>query len=271
MSANKHRILVTGGSTFLGDNIAAALLAEGADVTLLVRPEAKANLGLLTQRVRLATADVWDTASLRGHARGHALVIHTVGSMLADPARGLTFQRMNLVSARNVATMCISDGVPEMLLLSSTRTPWTKRAYIRSKREAEQYIGRVGIRSTIIRAPLVYQRGASRPLFFRLMTLLGSTPPLSWFFFGRVAPMPVDLLARGIARIALEPAHDKTIYYAPDLRRRNRREERSMPVAPAAMSPDKDDTQPRRPAESFGLVDEETPFGWTPPPDTRQE
>jgi NAD(P)-dependent dehydrogenase (short-subunit alcohol dehydrogenase family) len=38
MAANNRRVLVTGGGAFLGDAITAALLAEGAEVTLLVRP-----------------------------------------------------------------------------------------------------------------------------------------------------------------------------------------------------------------------------------------
>src|SRR5438046_1828432 len=80
----KARVLVTGGGTFLGDSIAAALLAEGVEVTLLVRPEAEEKIGVLAQRVRTYTADVWDPASLKGRARGHASVIHTVGSLSAD-------------------------------------------------------------------------------------------------------------------------------------------------------------------------------------------
>ena len=46
----KARVLVTGGGTFLGDSIAAALLAEGVEVTLLVRPGAEEKLGSLAQR-----------------------------------------------------------------------------------------------------------------------------------------------------------------------------------------------------------------------------
>ncbi|MFZ2879566.1 MAG: hypothetical protein WA009_08525, partial [Phototrophicaceae bacterium] len=44
-SQPRRRVLVTGGGSFLGDYIAAALVAEGADVTLLVRPGAEDHLG----------------------------------------------------------------------------------------------------------------------------------------------------------------------------------------------------------------------------------
>jgi uncharacterized protein YbjT (DUF2867 family) len=261
MVKDSRRILVTGGGTFLGDNIAAALLAEGAEVTLLVRPGAEDKLGPLAQRVRWWTADVWNPASLKGRARGHAAVIHTVGSMVANPAQGLNHHWLNFVSARNVANMCVSDGVNPIVLMSSVRAPWVSGNYIRAKREAEDYLGRVGLQATIIRAPLTYVRGQPRHPFYFLMTVLGSTPILSWFSFGRIAPMPVDMLARGVARITLDKNRSKSVYYAPDLRKRNtaREARNAAPILPGEY-----DLKPRE-VHPFELMDEDTPFGWTPP------
>ncbi len=261
MTTSHKRILVTGGGTFLGDNIAAALLAEGAEVTLLVRPGAEDRLGPLAQRIRWGTADVWNPASLRGRARGHATVIHTVGSMVADPALGLNHNWLNFASARNVANMCVSDGVPHMVLMSSVRAPWVNPHYLRAKREAETYMGRVGLHSTIIRAPVAYVRGERRHPFYWLMTLLGSTPVISWFGFGRIAPMPVDMLARGVARITLDKNRTKTMYYAADLRKRNtaREARRAAPILP------QETPTAGRPVNPFDLLDEDTPFGWMPP------
>lgn len=255
----KQRVLVTGGGTFLGDSIAAALIAEGIDVTLLVRPGAEDRLGSLVDRARWYTADVWDPASLKGRARGHAHVIHTVGSLSADPAQGLTFHWLNFVSARNVANMCVSSGVPHMVLLSSVRAPWVSRQYIAAKREAEAYIPRVGLRSTVIRAPIAYVRGTRRRPFYWLMSVLGAVPPLSWFWFGRVAPLPVDVLARGVARITLEPRQKDAIFYARDLRKRNARREQRSGVSER-------EVQIQRPQPIYP-EDENAPFGWLPPED----
>jgi uncharacterized protein YbjT (DUF2867 family) len=262
MISTNRRVLVTGGGTFLGDNIAAALLAEGAEVTMLVRPDMEVQLGSLKSRVRLSTADVWDAASLRGRARNHACVINTIGSLTDDPAQGLTYHRLNFVSARNIVNMCISDGVPHMIFMSSASAPWISGQYLNSKREAEDYVDRVGVSATVIRAPLLYVRGKKRPLFYEMMTLLGG-----WLGLGRIAPMPVDVAARAIARIALDIRREKKIYYAADLRRRNKREElRGAPLS--STPPAKDATQPRRPHGA--PADDDAPFGWVPPKDTRK-
>ncbi len=235
MAATKKRILVTGGGTFLGNYIAAALLAEGADVSLLVRPGAEDRLGPLAQRTRWHSADVWNPASLRGRSRGHQSVIHTVGSMNADPAQGLNHHWLNLISARNVANMCVSDGCGHMVLMSTVNAPWINNRYVRAKREAEAYIERVGLRPTIIRAPLAYVRGQRRHPFYWLMTSLGSVPPTSWLIFGRIAPLPIDILARGVARITLDPQATKRIYYRRELRRRVSRDEaRRTPFGPVS-------------------------------------
>jgi uncharacterized protein YbjT (DUF2867 family) len=221
----RKRVLITGGDTSLGIHIASALLAEGAEVTLLVSEGHEKRLGGLAKRVQIQIADVWDLAALKGRARGHGTVIHTVGSMIEDRAQGLSFHRLNVVSARNVANMCVSDGVQHFVLMSAIRAPWVKGKYISAKREAEAYMRRLGLKTSVIRAPISYVRGTKRPFFFQMMTALGSIPPLSWTHIGRMAPMPMDILARGVARIALNPASQTKVYYAGHLRRLNKREE----------------------------------------------
>lgn len=261
MTQNKlNRVLITGGGTFLGVNLASALLAEGYDVSLIIREGNQDRLGLLQSRVNWSVADVWDLAALKGRARGHGTVIHTVGSMLADPARGLTYQRLNVVSARNAANMCVSDGVQHFILMSTTRAPWINGEYVHAKRDAESYMRRIGLKASIIRAPITYIRGTNRPLFYRFMTALGNIPPLSWTHLGRIAPMPLDIMARGIARIAKTPPDKTTVYYARDLRRLNKREEIRGTVPAMQTFDTAEDT--KKPFES---LDEETPFGWIPP------
>ena len=259
MARHSRGILVTGGGAFLGDRIAVALLAEGAKVSLLVRPEAADKLGPLAQLTRWSTADVWSPGSLRGKARLHSAVVHTVGSLRADPARGLSHQRLNFVSARNVANMCASDGVERLILISVASAPWINRDYIRSKREAEAYVGRIGLRATIVRAPLLYAPGQSRPLFYRLLSLLGRLPPLSWSYLGKIAPMPVDALARGVARLALAADDERRIYYARDLRRLRQ----DMP-GPATDTLDNRPPQESEGASPYETLDEDLPFGWSP-------
>lgn len=263
LTTNSRRVLVTGGDTFVGHQIATALLAEGAEVTLIIRPGSEGRLGALAPHVRWISADVWDPASLRGRARGHGCVINTVGSLIDDPTHGLSYNRLNFVSARNVINMCISDGVPHVVLLGVAPAFWIPRQYISAKRDTEEYVRRVGMSASLIRAPLVYARETPRPLFFTLMSALGHIPPLSWMGLRRVAPMPVDVLARAVARIALSTRRERNIYTAVDLRHLNSREELRHGVMA-------DPEPPTLPRPSYGhrasdRAEDDAPFGWTPP------
>src|SRR5690606_33693399 len=107
--------------------------------------------------------------------------------------------------------------------------------YVGAKREAEDYVRRVGVNAVIVRAPLAYRRGAPRPLFYQLISALRFVPPLGLLGLHRIAPLPVDILARSVARAALNPRAVKPVLYAPDLRRMNTREERLGQAAPVSM------------------------------------
>jgi uncharacterized protein YbjT (DUF2867 family) len=246
----------------VGLRLAVALLSENADVTLLMRPDTEERAGPLVGRVTIASADIWDSASLRGRARGHQVVVHTVGSMVAAPRQGLTYHRLNVISARNAVNMCINDGVDRLMLLSTAAAPWLNQDYVRSKREAESYVTRVGVESQIIRAPLLYERNAHRPLFYRLLWWLGVLPPLAQLGGQQVAPLPLDIFVRGVARLALKPPNEKRFYYASDLRRLNSREERRG-LVPLTLNPIE---TPATQVTPSVVSPDQTPFGWSPPP-----
>ncbi len=257
---NWNKVFVTGATSFVGLRVVRALVEAGADVTVLVQPDQEERLGALRRHVRMVSGDVWSPASLKGRSRGHGVVIHLVGSIRAQPERGLTFQQLNLVSARNVISMAVSDGVPYFLLLSAaTRPPGVSSDYLRSKREAEEYLRNSGLRWAIVRAPILFSRAQYGGRLFAFLSAVGSLPFLR-VFFGRRAPLPVDIIARGIAQAALQTElPDNQKLYAGDMRQlgRIKREKRRRGRVKSSAR--------RAESRSTEMFDEEMPFGWLPP------
>lgn len=261
---NWNKVFVTGGTSFVGLRVVTALVNAGADVTVLVRPDDQERLGPLRRHIRMVSGDVWTIASLKGRSRGHGVVIHLVGSMRAQPERGQTFHQLNLVSARNAISMAISDGVPYFILLSAaSRPPGVSLDYLRSKRQAEAYLRTSGLRWAIVRAPVLFDRAQTGGRFFAALSRLGSLPFLR-VFFGRRAPLPVDIVARGITRAALTNTDlpPNRVLYAPHLRRLGREIEAQQRRPRVQLA----DILPRRSHDLLDdLPDDETPFGWLPP------
>lgn len=255
---NWNKVFVTGGTSFVGQRVVAELVEAGADVTVLVRPDNEAKLGALRRHVRLVSGDVWNPASLKGRSRGHGVVIHLVGSIRAQPERGLTFQQLNLVSARHVIGMAASDGASHFMLLSAAvNPPGVPADYLRSKREAEAYLRESGLRWTVVRAPVLFEPNQRGGAFFVLLSQIESLP-LVRVFLGRRAPLPVDMAARGIVRAALQLdlPHNRVLY-AGDLRRLGRvKRQRKARLRPSGAL--------RQPARRDR--DDEAPFGWLPGP-----
>ncbi|MFP4321499.1 MAG: SDR family oxidoreductase [Anaerolineales bacterium] len=254
--ASLQRAFVTGATGFLGYRVVAALLEADLRVTVLTRAEQADKLVAFQSQVDIVYGDIWNRSSLTGMGRGQEAVIHLVGSAKADPTRGLTHQQINLVAARNVIGMAISAGIPHFILLSiAGLSGFVQSDYLRSKREAEDYLRNSGLGWTIIRAPAMSVPSLRRPVLYS-MVMAGIVPPTRWAI-GRYMPIAVDIAARGIVGALQETtAYQGRILYANDLRRLARK---NAPAAPLRFRP----AEVRRPKDTPDL--DETPFGWLPP------
>src|SRR5258708_5316419 len=108
-NTTNKRVFVTGGTGFLGYRVVRALLEQGADVTVLIKPGSEDKLGVLRGRVQYVEGDAWNPASLRGRSRGHAARIPLLGLLFAahrpmpvdTAARGIASLALSADSANN--------------------------------------------------------------------------------------------------------------------------------------------------------------------------
>lgn len=94
------RILVTGGSGFVGKPAVAALLAAGHAVRVL---DLKPRANVLPAEVEIVAGDVTDTATVARLAEGCDGIVHLAGLMTVDCARDpVLAARVNLIGSINV-------------------------------------------------------------------------------------------------------------------------------------------------------------------------
>ncbi|HTY39042.1 MAG TPA: SDR family oxidoreductase [Bacteroidota bacterium] len=114
-----RNVLVTGGTGFLGSNLAAALLREGCAVRILRRPGSKSG-ALAMLPIEHCIGDVLDMASLRSAVKGCDTVFHTAAMISYWRRERSLMDATNVQGTKNVAAACAESGVSRLIHTSST-------------------------------------------------------------------------------------------------------------------------------------------------------
>jgi nucleoside-diphosphate-sugar epimerase len=176
------KILVTGSSGFIGSRLTEALLAQGHEVTCLLRKSSRTER-LDRLAIRRALGDVTDRESLATALVGQDVVYHLAGCLRALRVRQL--YRVNEEGTRNVAWACARPTSPPVLVVVSslaavgparggrprveTDPPRPVSNYGRSKLAGEQAVREFADRvpTTVVRPPIVFGEAdpATREIF----------------------------------------------------------------------------------------------------------
>src|SRR4029079_4714191 len=113
MTAARARVLVLGGSGFVGRYVVAQLAADGHSVVVLTRRRSRARHLLLLPTVQVVEGDPYDAATLARHARGVTVAINLVG-VLPEHSHA-TFERAHVELPRALAAACRTAGVARLL------------------------------------------------------------------------------------------------------------------------------------------------------------
>lgn len=158
------RVLVTGGTGFIGSRIVGALAARGKPVRCLVRGGESPREG-----VEAAAGDMTDGDSLRRAAEGCDVVVHLVAGKLGLPAE---FQNKMAQATKNLIGAAKDAGVQRLVLMSSLGTDERTAgltAYSRAKWEAQQALQASGLEWAVFKPSFVFGAdGGMLPSFKKL-------------------------------------------------------------------------------------------------------
>ena len=208
------RILITGGTGFIGLAAARALRGEGHDVRLLSSRQSQDKEGFPVVR-----GDVRDPVSLSAAAEGveAAVIAHQFpGFPIERPAVHDTFREVDAEGTRNVVQALQAHGRPRRVVYLSGAAVREASAGLHpgidAKLDAERSVRESGIAWTVLRASIVY--GPGDHYFSRLAQMIESGPVVPVFGDGRALAEPVHVedLARAIAAAVADPrAENRTL------------------------------------------------------------
>lgn len=153
------KILVTGGTGFLGKRLVDRLIEEGDEVTVLSNEKHE------SLRIKFVQGNILDKETIEKAVEGAEIVYHLAACLdeLAPDMRAI-----NVQGTQNVVDVCKNAKIKQLIVMSSsgvlgeTKEPATEdlpynpeTGYEDSKMESEKIVIDSGLPYTIIRAPIV--------------------------------------------------------------------------------------------------------------------
>ena len=163
---NPKRVVIVGGSGFIGSAIANRLCEAGVKVLIPTRRRSRAGHVLLLPNAEVVEADVHDPAALAPLFEDADAVINTVGVLHSRPGTpfGPDFARAHVELPQKIVTACRTAGVARLVHTSALGADANGPSeYQRSKAAGEHAIEAAGpdIAWTILRPSVVFGRGDS--------------------------------------------------------------------------------------------------------------
>jgi len=151
------KIAITGGTGFVGRNIARLLAAQGHQLVLIAR-----GLDKTDPTIRSLANFVWlgldSTAELAKAMAGCRAVVHCAGINRELPDQ--TFAKVQIAGTRHVVEAAQQVGAGKIVLISFLRArPNCGSAYHESKWAAEEIVRQTGLDYTVLKCGVIYGRG----------------------------------------------------------------------------------------------------------------
>jgi NADH dehydrogenase len=171
------RIVLIGGSGFLGRHLVQALAEDGHACTVLTRAKAQRGTWKLKSGVSLVQADVYDTAALEKQFSGADAVVSMAGILNEAGFGGKGFGRVHVELVEGVIEACRAAGVRRLLHVSALNAGQGESHYLKSKGQAEQaLLAADGLDVTIFQPSVIF--GPGDEFFNRFAMMLSMAPVL---------------------------------------------------------------------------------------------
>ncbi|HLO15550.1 MAG TPA: NAD-dependent epimerase/dehydratase family protein, partial [Anaerolineales bacterium] len=151
------KIAITGGTGFIGRNLAHDLVSRGHEVIIITRGQYSRN----TQPIEGATfvsQNINATDKLYDVFRGCEAVVHCAGTSVEDSKQ--TFQQLHVQGTRSAVIAAERAGVKKFVLVSYLNVrPNVKSEYHTTKWQGEEIVRSSKLNFTILKVGLVYGPG----------------------------------------------------------------------------------------------------------------
>jgi uncharacterized protein YbjT (DUF2867 family) len=194
------KIIILGGTGFIGRHICEKLVRAGHEVTVPTRKLENAREIQMLPRLQPVACNVHDAAQLAQAVAGHDVLINLVAILHGSEAE---FERVHVALPQSIVAACKAGGVKRVVQMSSLGAALDAPSqYLRSKERGEQVFLQSGLHVSILRPSVVFGEGDK--LLNVFAGLLQSFPivPLA-SSSAQFQPVWVEDVAQAVVQLAL--------------------------------------------------------------------
>ena len=149
------KVAVIGGTGFVGSYVVNALLGDGHNVALLVRPgsESKAPSH---DRIQPVIGEVGSREAIDTTVADCDAVIYCIGILREDKAKGITFEALQYRGVVDSVDAAQAAGVKRFLLMSANGVEKRATPYQKTKHSAEEYLQASRLEATVFRPSVIF-------------------------------------------------------------------------------------------------------------------
>lgn len=198
------KILILGGSGFVGSHLIRRLARAGHAVTVATRYAPGCKHLWVVPQATIRQFDPFDPARLAEELRGHDFAINLVGILNERGFGGAGFERVHVDLVDRLIAGCVEAGVPRLIQMSGLNAGRGESHYLRTRGEGEARVraadrdGRVA--GTILQASTIF--GPDDSFLNRFAGLLRISPVLPLARpDARFAPVFIDDVVEAFMRV----------------------------------------------------------------------
>ena len=205
------KVLLLGGSGFVGSVLAGRLSAAGNAVLIPTRRRERCKALTLLPRVELVEADIHEAAVLPALMRDCDAVVNLVGILHGAGAKkpyGADFARAHVELPEKIVSACRQTGIRRLLHMSALKAdPAGPSGYLASKGEGEGIVRAAGgaLQVTVFRPSVIFGAGDAFLNTFVRVHRLSPFFPLG-FGQAKLQPVWVEDVASAFASALENPA-----------------------------------------------------------------
>ena len=200
------KILITGGTGFVGQEIVRQLHEEGRTIRLLARnPDSERVQDTISRyRVEVHAGNVLDPGSLAGALEGMHAVIHLVG-IIGEIGEN-TFENIHTLGTQNILAATREAGIERFVHMSALGVrPAGASRYHQSKWAAEEEVRQSDLDYTIFRPSLIYGPNDQFVNLFAGISRFSPIIPILTDDRFHFQPVAVETVATAFVRSVAEP------------------------------------------------------------------